>query len=249
MGGLHLFLKYIVAWIVSLFLYQPSPFLMRNRTLADRLVRARPEGARNAVVFFHGNGGHAGEAQFLMDVCAEHGLAFYGVEYPGYGNSEPLPKSEGELFAAVDRAWGWVREDGFAPENTILWGHSMGSAPAVELASRHRVGGLVVQAGFASIFTVLNRRLGEGMRVLGLDVFPNVEKMGRVASPVVFVHASDDRLILPETNMEPNRRALSPEVPRDTVMIRGGHNASPSEQQTWEILRWVLDHSIHKPEI
>lgn len=238
--GLHLLLKYVITYVVSLFLYQPSPFFMRDTALRDRLVRVRPANATRAVVFFHGNGGHAGEAQDLMDVCAQRGLAFYGVEYPGYGNREPLPRSEAELFAAVDRAWQWVRDDGFAPPDVVLWGHSLGAASAVELAARHRVGGLVVHAGFASIFTVINWRLGAWMRALGLDVFPNADKMARVASPVVFVHASDDRLILPETNLEPNRRALSPACRRDVVMIRGGHNASPSEQQTGEILDWII---------
>lgn len=238
MEGVHTFIKYVIIYVASFLVYFPPPTLIPNRTLRERFVRVRPPQATVGVLYFHGNAGAATEVPWLASVCEQSGLAFYAAEYPGYGNTQPLPRTEAEMFRAAEQALDWVYEDGI--EEVILWGRSLGSAPAVHLASTRTVRGLVVHAGFASIFTVVNRVAGGWMRALDLDMFANADKMARVQCPVFFVHPSNDTLIRPENNLRLNQEAVSPGVPQRTLMIPGGHNACPSEREASDVLQWIL---------
>ena len=236
MEGVHSLIKYVIIYIASFLVYFPPP--IPNRSLRERFVRVRPPQATVAVLYFHGNAGIATEAHWLAFACEQRGLAFYAAEYPGYGTTQRLPRTEAELLRAAEQALDWVYEDGI--QEVILWGRSLGSAPAVHLASTRSVRGLVVHAGFASIFTVVSSVLGGWMRVLDLDMFPNVDKMPRVQCPVFFVHPSNDTLIRPQTNLRLNQQAVSPGVPQRTLIIPGGHNSCPSEREVLDILEWIM---------
>jgi len=78
-------------------------------------------------------------------------------------------------------------------------GRSLGSAPALELASRYQTDfeGLIIESGFA--FTVpLLGFLGVDTRALGIteaDCFRHIEKIRTVYKPTLIIHAQYDQFI------------------------------------------------------
>lgn len=235
----------IIMIIVSWFLYQPPTFsyIHPTPTAKDRFWRIPQPDAGKALLFFHGNAADAACFPVLREIAAQMNMSYYSAEYPGYGNREPLPRSEQEMFHFAEQAMQWVLEDGFRPEDVIVWGNSLGSAPAVHLASKMGVGGLVVHAGFASIFTIVHPIIGDAMRRLGLDMFDNRSKLSSVSCATVFAHAPDDRLIQMESNMVPNSRALPNGVRRYHIALEGGHNACMEGDSVSTALKWILDNS------
>jgi fermentation-respiration switch protein FrsA (DUF1100 family) len=69
-------------------------------------------------------------------------------------------------------------------------GRSIGGGPAVDLASREPVGGLILESTFTSAFRVLS-----SIRIFPFDKFENLNKIAGVKCPVLVIHGKKDRTI------------------------------------------------------
>src|SRR5262249_3317690 len=76
------------------------------------------------------------------------------------------------------------------PERIIILGRSVGSGPAVHLAARRPVAGLILESPFLSAFRVIT-----GIPLLPFDKFPNYREIARVRCPVLIIHGTEDRVI------------------------------------------------------
>lgn len=93
-------------------------------------------GASKLIIYFHGNAEDLGLAYELLEhmknTMKMHVLA---VEYPGYGIYPGHPNSEGILEDALT-VWEYLtNEMNINAKDIILFGRSLGTGPAIELAS------------------------------------------------------------------------------------------------------------------
>lgn len=103
------------------------------------------------VLYFHGNSGTlrgvTGDAQFLQ----AHGFNVFAIDYRGYGKSEGTSASEATLLKDGRAALRTLTDTRMiAPETVVLWGHSLGTVPAAELATNGPCRALVLIAPVAS---------------------------------------------------------------------------------------------------
>jgi amino acid adenylation domain-containing protein len=107
-----------------------------------------PDGARaGALVCFPYAGGNAVNYQPMAKALRESGLAVYAVELPGHdvaAESEPFAP----MAQVVDQVVDEITRRGLAP--VLLWGHSSGTAFAVETARRLQDRGVDVQRVFVA---------------------------------------------------------------------------------------------------
>jgi fermentation-respiration switch protein FrsA (DUF1100 family) len=143
--------------------------------------------ASHVLLFNHGNRQDLGTADARLRLYQSHGWAVFAYDYPGYGTSTGTP-SEAGCHAALAAAYAYLTTiKGYAPHQIVLYGLSLGSGPAVDLASREPVAGLIVEGAFISAFRVLTR-----ITLLPWDRFNNLEKMPRVRAPLLSIHATKD---------------------------------------------------------
>ncbi len=159
------------------------------------------------VLFFHGNGEIAADYDDLGPLFVRVGVGLLVVDYRGYGRSTGRP-SAGTLLEDAHRVLDFVRDGklGRPLGAPIVVGRSLGSAPALELASARSpdVAALVVESGFTRTLPLLET-LGLDPAALGLreeDGFHNLEKIRRYEGPTVVIHGEQDRLIPPENAHE-----------------------------------------------
>lgn len=146
--------------------------------------------ARHTVWFFHGNAEDLGDVEPFLRALHGAGFAVFAADYPGYGLSSGKP-TEQSLYAAARAARKYLREELKVPaEKTILLGRSLGGGSAVQMAADERVGGLVLQSTFTSVYRVVTRR-----GVLPFDQFVNVKKLPTVQCPVLVMHGTADEVI------------------------------------------------------
>ena len=83
------------------------------------------------------------------------GLHVLLIDYRGFGDSDGYPDEEG-LNADAAAALTWLTDRGVKPQDVIVWGHSLGTGPAVQLASSQEVRdqplrGLILEAPYTSM--------------------------------------------------------------------------------------------------
>lgn len=147
------------------------------------------------IVYFHGNGGHYAHRYSKILFYLEAGYGVLLAEYRGYGGNPGSPSEQG--FYSDARAWmKFLRDKSVSPENTILYGESIGSGVATQMATETKARALILEAPFTSA-AALGQRLYFYMPVKYLmkDVFDNASKVGTVEMPVLILHGTDDATI------------------------------------------------------
>lgn len=149
------------------------------------------------IVHFHGNAETASENQALARDFARRGFNVVLVEYPGYGRSRASgPPSEAALYDAAEAVLGALAARGDDPSKIILWGQSLGTGVATEMAKRGRGARLVLVAPYTSMVD-MGRHV---MPVLPMDLvmvdrFDTLLKAPAITLPTVVVHGTADDVI------------------------------------------------------
>ena len=136
-----------------------------------------------------------------IDALRGAGFAIVAVDYRGWGDSTALVPSEASIVADAWQAWGELKRRQPVPGRRVIFGHSMGSAVAVTLASQlHHgtdYGALALESAFTRLPDVAAvagfwGRVGAAVTTLQFD---SAAKIGRVDAPVLMLHGSADATV------------------------------------------------------
>ena len=178
--------------------------------------------ARALVVYFHGNGGNLSVWLPILAGLQRQGFTVAAIDYRGYGASTGRPSERG-LYRDVDAALEWAARLVTPGRPVVYWGRSLGTTMAANAATKRKPSGLVLEAGFADVRSLL--RASPLLAVLSLFSsyrFPTAEYAGRASCPVLVMHGDADRVI-PFSNGRELHDAL-PEPKRFQVIRGGDHN-------------------------
>jgi len=149
------------------------------------------------VLHLHGNADSAFSAGQLRHCAALRalGLNVLSFDYRGFGPSPGVP-SEAHVEEDAEAAYHALLRRGVPADHLILWGHSLGTGPAVYLASRHRAAALVLFGAFTSIPDVAADQypLLPVRGLVGIH-FDSLARIAMVHMPVIIAHSRFDRVI------------------------------------------------------
>ncbi|MBC7382082.1 MAG: alpha/beta hydrolase [Bacteroidia bacterium] len=155
------------------------------------------------IMYCHGNKWHMDfywqRAKLLANVGVKHRYGVMMVDYRGYGLSEGSPTENG-LYADVNAALQWLKEKGIQKNCLMLYGFSMGSAPATELTANPTVltpAKLLLEAPFASAAVMVAD--GAALNMPGSFVtnlkIDNAEEIKKVKQPFFWIHGVNDNFL------------------------------------------------------
>jgi pimeloyl-ACP methyl ester carboxylesterase len=148
------------------------------------------------VVMLHGNGETMFDRLPLAEAIVLRGLGVALVEYRGYGLAHGPSPAEAEIYADAARALDALEARGIGRERIALWGTSLGTGPAAEMARRGRAARLVLVTPFTSIVDVAARIAPFlPVRVLLSHRFDTLAKAGEIACPTLVVHGDADEIV------------------------------------------------------
>lgn len=143
------------------------------------------------------------------------------IDYRGFG-ATPGIASETAMDEDAEAAYGELLHRGVPPNRIILLGHSLGSGPAVLLATRHTAAALVLFGAFTSIpdaaaarYPYLPVRLAVGVQ------FNSLARIGQVHMPVVVVHSRSDTMI---PYSQARQLFAAANAPKQLVSLEGASN-------------------------
>jgi fermentation-respiration switch protein FrsA (DUF1100 family) len=212
--------------------YQQIEIPREDRAKQYAWVFRQPDAARSApwILFLHGNA--ATIASRINISHYEHlramGMNVIAPEYRGYGGLPGTPSERG-LEADARAAYAYLRTHERAGQ-VVIYGWSLGSAVAVDLASANAAAAVILEGAPASLVAIGQRQYPMfPIRLLMRNPFDSILKVGRIRAPLLFLHSPQDTLI----PIEEARRlyAAAPE-PKRFVEVPGGHIHSSDTDPT-----------------
>ena len=194
---------------------------------------AAEDPAAPAVLYLHGTFRNLYKNQPKIAAIHAAGFSVLAVDYRGWGESTRVLPSEQSIMEDAERAWVEFARRAPDPHSRVIFGHSMGSGVAVELALRHRdplsYGALVLESGITSLPDVVRdaNPLGFIAAPLVTQHFASIEKIGSIDAPKWFLAGSADKTV-PARQTRELYDAASP--PKRFELFEGGtHSGLHSE--------------------
>ncbi|HAJ14188.1 MAG TPA: alpha/beta hydrolase, partial [Comamonadaceae bacterium] len=149
------------------------------------------------LLYLHGARFNVVGSAFRMRRMQALGFSVLAIDYRGFGKSTPILPSEAMAYEDARAAWAWLAER-YPDRPRYIFGHSLGSAIAIDLATHATdEAGTLVEGAFTSIPDVV-RSFKWGWLPLDPLIsqrFEAVQRVGRIGSPLLVVHGSQDNLI------------------------------------------------------
>jgi pimeloyl-ACP methyl ester carboxylesterase len=175
------------------------------------------------LIFLHGN--DATIASRLNVIHYERlralGLNIVAPEYRGFAGLDGVPSESGLTDDAV-RWYQYLRDQKHVPEaRIIIYGWSLGSAVAVNLASQVSEAAVILEGAPASVVAIGQQQYPYfPIRLLIRNPFESIVKVQRIHAPMLFLHSRED-VVIPFSEGRRLFEAAAP--PKQFVEVRGGH--------------------------
>ena len=184
-----------------------------------------PAGARApTLLLFHGNAGNISHrVELLARLHRELGANVFIFDYRGYGRSEGRPSEQG-TYRDGEAAWLYLRgRADLDPEAIVLYGRSLGSAVAVDLAVRKACRGVILEAPFTSAAEMARTILPlPGIGRLVRTRYDSLGKIKGLRVPQLVLHGDRDEVV---PYRQGRRLYEAAPGPKEFYTVRGaGHN-------------------------
>ena len=196
---------YVVLCIYAYFftdsiLFQPQPPSYQDTSEIIKLKTAdgiqisatylpNPQ-ATYTILYSHGNAEDLGDVIPALQNIRDIGFAVFAYDYHGYGTSQGKP-SESTAYLDINAAYDYLTQQLKLPSKKIIvYGRSVGGGPAVDLASRKLVAGLILESTFITAFRSVTQ-----IPLVPFDRFRNIDKIAHIHCPVLLIHGKSDRTI------------------------------------------------------
>lgn len=195
------------------------------------IVRAAPAAPDTPwLLWCHGNAGNISHRAENLRLLVQQGLNVFIFDYRGYGRSEGHP-SEAGLYDDAAAAYDYLRaREAVTAGRVVLFGRSLGSAVAAEVALRRPAAGLILETPLASVPAMARSVLPLlPAELLLRSRFDTVGRAARLPLPVLVLIAERDDVVPPsqghrvyDTLPGPKERWVVPGARHNDTYIVGG---------------------------
>jgi pimeloyl-ACP methyl ester carboxylesterase len=183
-------------------------------------------GDRKVLLYLHGNSknisANAKHANRLMGI----GFSVLLIDYRGYGKSEGGFPSESSVYTDAETAWNYLIQKGFKPNQIMIYGHSLGGAIAINLATKHPDAlGMIVDSSFTSMSDMA--MLDPKFRAFPIDWliherFDSLSKVRSLSIPVLYIHGTADQVV--PSAMSQRLYDATANKKKLVIVLNAGHN-------------------------
>jgi fermentation-respiration switch protein FrsA (DUF1100 family) len=181
---------------------------------------------RPVLLWCHGNAGNVSHRLENIRQLYQRGISVMIFDYRGYGRSTGVPSEAGfyqDGLASYDYL---IQQRRIAPERLIIFGRSLGSGVAGEIAIQRPSAGLMVEGSFPSIQAMSDHHYFGLPTQWLMDVDFNLAKKVRALQvPLLVIHGEQDSIVPMALGRQVFEAAHEPK--RWYIVSGAGHNDVP----------------------
>ncbi|MBL4589053.1 MAG: alpha/beta hydrolase [Alphaproteobacteria bacterium] len=154
---------------------------------------APSDSKKPVIVLFHGNAGNFAHRGYKASYYMNEGYGVLLAEYRGYGGNPGTPTEQG-LYKDARAYLDWLKtKNNMADENIVIYGESIGTGVAVQMATEYNVKAVILEAAYSSTVDIAKNIYGFlPIKLLMKDQFLSVENIYNVHAPLLLVHGDKD---------------------------------------------------------
>jgi uncharacterized protein len=147
------------------------------------------------ILYFHGNGGNLAHRGSRLGHFLKNGYGITIMAYRGFNGSTGSPSERANVADAL-LAFDTLVASGTAARDIIVYGESLGSGVATQVAATRPVGGMILDAPYTSTVDVGAQAYWFlPVRLLMADRYETIRHIKKVTAPLLIVHGERDGVI------------------------------------------------------
>lgn len=193
------------------------------------------------VVYYHGNAGHIGHRAAKAQHFIDKGMGVLLVDYRGFGGNPGNPSEKG-LYHDGRAAIRFLEQKEYTISQFVIYGESIGSGVATQMALEIQPRYLILEAPFSSASDVAKKRyFFLPVDFLMKDRYDNADKIADIKTSLLVVHGDEDGVIPIELGRKLFERA---QHPKEFITINGGHHSDLYDHHAGHVIVEWLEKQI-----
>ena len=194
---------------------------------------------KETLVYLHGNAGNLSTRGRLINVLSEDDRGLLIFSWGGFGKSKGQP-SEQSFYLDARAVFDWLEsEKGLKASDLIVYGESLGTGVAVQLATERDFKGVILAAPYTSI----GQMAANDYPWLPVDLllnhrFDSIDKVTAIKEPLVVMHSTDDDTIPFEQGELLFNAATAPKL---FMSFTDRQHTKFRSEDVDRAIRWILD--------
>jgi len=162
------------------------------------------------ILFFHGNAGNLFNRVYKLNELNKLDLNILIISWRGFSGNEGKP-TEKNLYHDAEEAVRWLNVQGLDNKDIILYGESLGTGIATELASKNNFGGIILESPFTSMADTAKIYYPYlPVNLLLKDKYDSKSKITDIKIPILIMHGKMDNIVPQKMGLELFERANNP---------------------------------------
>ena len=147
------------------------------------------------IIYFHGNAGKLENRIYKLNHFKDLNVNFLIIAWRGFSGNEGKP-SENNLYTDGISGIEWLKKKGVTEKDIIIYGESLGTGIATEIAQNKNFAGLILETPFTSMVEAAKNFYPYiPVGLLLKDKYKNQEKIKNINIPVLVMHGEADQIV------------------------------------------------------
>ena len=147
------------------------------------------------ILFLHGNAGTLEDRIYKINHFKNIDINFLLLSWRGFSGNNGYPSEKG-IYEDARSAVRWLKNKGIVEKNIIIYGESLGTGAAVEIAQNNNFAGVILESPFTSMIDAAkNKYPFFPVRLLLKDKYESDKKIQNIKSPILIMHGEVDRIV------------------------------------------------------
>jgi len=147
------------------------------------------------ILFLHGNAGSLENRIHKINHFKDMNVNFLLLSWRGFSGNKGKPTESG-LYEDARSAVRWLKSNGITEKNIIIYGESLGTGVATEIAQNKNFAGIILESPFTSMIDAGKDKYPYlPVRLLLKDKYESNKKIQNIKSPILIMHGMVDNIV------------------------------------------------------